>query len=70
VEELTVPEDFEKALNKNKKAKQNFEAFSPSSRKIILSWIHHAKQATTRSARISETIKLATQDIKANHYRQ
>ncbi len=70
VEDLVMPSDFEKALLKNKKAKQNFEAFSPSSKKIILGWIHRAKQPATRLNRISETVKLAAQNIKANHYRQ
>lgn len=70
VEDLVMPDDFVKALAKNKKAKKNFEAFSPSSKKIILAWIHGAKQPSTRMKRISGTVKLAAQNIKANHYRQ
>ena len=63
-----MPDDFEKALMKNKSGKQNFEAFSPSSKKIILSWIYGAKQPATRSKRILESVKLAAENIKANHY--
>ncbi len=42
VEALKVPPDLAKALAANKKAKGYFDAFSPSSRKIILWWIESA----------------------------
>ncbi|WP_232010693.1 YdeI/OmpD-associated family protein [Mucilaginibacter gotjawali] len=49
---------------------KNFESFSRSSQKIILEWISNAKQVATRQKRIAETVSLAAQNIKANHYRQ
>jgi uncharacterized protein YdeI (YjbR/CyaY-like superfamily) len=70
VEAFEMPEDFTKALAKNKKAKTYFDAFPPSSRKIILGWINSAKQAATRKKRIEESVTLAAQNIRANHYRQ
>jgi uncharacterized protein YdeI (YjbR/CyaY-like superfamily) len=70
VEALEVPGDLAKAFKKNKTAKANFEKFPPSSRKLILQWIAAAKRDETRQKRIEETITLATQNIKANHYRQ
>lgn len=70
VEELKIPDDLQKALEGNKKAKQFFMAFPRSSKKNILEWIHNARQAATRSKRIAETVRLAARDIRANHYRQ
>ena len=65
VEALKVPADLAKALAANKKAKGYFDAFSPSSRKIILWWIESAKRQETREKRVAETVRLAAQNIKA-----
>lgn len=65
-----LPDDLAAALRKNKKAQANFDAFPPSSKRIILEWIKNAKKAETRQKRIVETVTLAAQNIKANHYRQ
>ncbi|OYU56996.1 MAG: hypothetical protein CFE25_07185 [Chitinophagaceae bacterium BSSC1] len=70
VQHSVIPEDLQKLLNKNKKALKHFLAFSPSSKRVILEWILNAKKAETRLKRIEETVKLATENIKANHYRQ
>jgi uncharacterized protein YdeI (YjbR/CyaY-like superfamily) len=70
VEALELPDELVKAFKKNKIAKGNFEKFPPSSRKLILQWIASAKRDETRRKRIEETVTLAVQNIKANHYRQ
>lgn len=70
IEDLTMPEDLEKALAANPTAHDNFQAFSNSSKKNILWWIQSAKQPATRSKRIEETVALAAINKKANHYRQ
>ncbi len=70
IEELTMPADLSEALSKNEAAKTNFEAFPPTSKKNILWWIESAKHPETRAKRIEETVTLAAQNIKANHYRQ
>lgn len=70
IEDLTMPEDLEKALAANPTAYDNFQAFSNSSKKNILWWIQSAKQPATRSKRIEETVALAAVNKKANHYRQ
>ncbi len=70
VEELVIPEDLLRDFEKEKKAYEYFLAFPKSSKKIILQWINDAKQPETRSKRIIETIKLAKENIRANHYRQ
>lgn len=69
VEELIMPEDFVKALNKNKRAKNYFMEFPKSSKKIILQWIYSAKQVETRKKRIAESVRLAGENVRANHYR-
>ncbi len=70
VQNSVVPPDLEKAFLKNKLAAKNFHAFPPSSKRIILEWILNAKKAETRQRRIEETVSLAAENIKANHYRQ
>lgn len=70
VESLTLPDDFNKALSKNKNALTNWEKFPRSSKRGILEWILNAKKAETRQKRIEETVSLASKNIKANHYRQ
>ena len=70
VDELVMPADLLERLSANSEAKHNFEAFSTSSKKIILFWIASAKREETRQKRIEETVRLAAQNIKAAHYRQ
>lgn len=67
VDEVILPLDLSEALNNNKLAFTNFEAFSRSSRRGILEWILNAKQPVTRQKRIAEAVRLAEQNIKANH---
>lgn len=68
IDQEIIPADLQKALQKNKTACKNFEAFPPSARKGILSWIQSAKQEETRKKRIAETVSLAAQNIRANQY--
>ena len=70
VQQNLMPADMAKEFDRNKKALKNYEAFPPSSKRIILEWIQNAKKPETRMKRISETIALAEKNIKANHYRQ
>lgn len=70
VQNAVIPDDLQKQLNKNKAALKNFLAFPPSSKRIILEWILNAKKDETRQKRIADTVRLAADNIKANHYRQ
>ncbi len=70
IEELAVPDDLKAALVANQTAQEYFSAFSSSSKKTILWWIASAKRPETRAKRIAETVRLAAQNLKANHYRQ
>ena len=69
-EALTMPPDLAHALRADTVAKRHFDAFPPGSRKIILTWIASAKRPETRAARIAETVRLAAENRRANHYRQ
>ncbi|MFT3748012.1 MAG: YdeI/OmpD-associated family protein [Agriterribacter sp.] len=51
-----VPDDVQKALQKNKKALEVFNAFAPSHRKEYMQWITEAKTAPTRNKRIETMI--------------
>lgn len=69
IDNMELPEDLLAALQKNKKAMENFSAFPPSSKRIILHWVSEAKRPETRDNRIKETVKLAALNIRANDYR-
>lgn len=70
IEELAVPDDLAAALLENPTAKDYFDAFPPSSKKNILWWIESAKKPETRAKRVEETVRLAAENIRANHFRQ
>ncbi len=65
IDNEVVPPDLQKLLNKNKTALKNFNAFSPSARKLILYWIKSAKRPETREKRIQQTVEKAKENIKA-----
>jgi uncharacterized protein YdeI (YjbR/CyaY-like superfamily) len=60
-----LPEDLKKAFAKKKKAFENFKAFAPSSKRLIIQWISEAKREETRLARVQKTVELAAQNLKA-----
>jgi uncharacterized protein YdeI (YjbR/CyaY-like superfamily) len=66
---LIMPADLRAALRANSEALDNFQAFSVSSKRIILFWIESAKRLETRRRRIDETVRLAEQNRKAAHGR-
>ena len=70
VQESVIPPDLGEALAAGDKAEANFQAFRPSSKRILLQWILNARRPETRRRRIEETVRLAEQNIKANHPRQ
>lgn len=55
--ELPTPEDFAKALRRNKQAKATFEQLSPSHRREYLEWITEAKREETRLRRIAQSLE-------------
>jgi uncharacterized protein YdeI (YjbR/CyaY-like superfamily) len=55
---LTISQEFEEELNKNLRAKENFEKLAPTYRNQYNSWINAAKRPETREKRIKESISL------------
>ena len=68
VENLEIPDEMKDLFNKNELAKTNFENFPASTKRGILEWIYNAKTETTKLKRITETVSLAAQNIRANQY--
>jgi uncharacterized protein YdeI (YjbR/CyaY-like superfamily) len=69
VEALEIPPDLANALKLYPAAKENFEAFPRSAKRGILEWILQAKRAETRTKRIEETARLASENIRANQWK-
>jgi len=55
---IIVPEDFQAALNKNKKAKAFFATLKSGERYSFLFRIHNAKKPETRAKRIQQFVEL------------
>ncbi|MGL4632518.1 MAG: YdeI/OmpD-associated family protein [Leadbetterella sp.] len=68
VENLVIPNEMQILLNENKKALENWDAFPKSTKRGILEWILNAKTPETKSKRINETVRLASENIRANQY--
>ncbi len=69
VEALEMPVDLKRGFSKNKTGLKNFELFPPSTKKQIYYWIESARTSVTRQKRITETITLAEQNIRANQWK-
>jgi uncharacterized protein YdeI (YjbR/CyaY-like superfamily) len=54
---IVIPDYFDTALRKNKKAFKNFEAFSYSHKKEYIEWITDAKQDATRERRMNTALE-------------
>ncbi|MBL8077642.1 MAG: YdeI/OmpD-associated family protein [Anaerolineales bacterium] len=61
---MTVPKDFQAALNKNKKAKAFFETLNSVNRFAILFRIHNVKKAETRTRKIKQFIEMLENNEK------
>ncbi len=65
VEDLVVPGDLAAALAGRPGARDRWDAFSPSARKLALRWILDARRPATRQTRVEETARLAEQGVPA-----
>jgi uncharacterized protein YdeI (YjbR/CyaY-like superfamily) len=70
IEELVMPAALDKAFKSNKTARKNFDQFPPGVRKGIYQWIESAKTEATLQKRVTETVTLAAQNIRANQWRK
>jgi uncharacterized protein YdeI (YjbR/CyaY-like superfamily) len=61
-----MPEDFDKALRKNKKLLNIFEAMPPSHKKEYITWIADAKREETKNARIEKALNLIAEKQDLN----
>ncbi len=61
---IAVPEDFQSALEKNKKAKAFFETLNGANRYSVLFRIQTAKKAETRAKRIKEFVEMLARGEK------
>lgn len=66
--DIPVPDYFSKALAKNKKAKQVFNAFAPGKRKEYIVWLTEAKTEDTRNKRMETAIEWIAGG-KARHWK-
>jgi uncharacterized protein YdeI (YjbR/CyaY-like superfamily) len=55
---ISVPEDFQTALDRNKKAKAFFATLTSANRYAILFRIHHAKKPETRLRKIQQFVEM------------
>lgn len=70
IEAGVIPNDLAGMLRSIPGASANFDAFPPSSRRLILEWIDAAKTAETRQRRLRETAEKGSRNERANHYRR
>jgi uncharacterized protein YdeI (YjbR/CyaY-like superfamily) len=70
VEALEVPPDLDELLAANQAARENFAAFPRSVKRGILEWIASAKKPETHQKRVEETVRLATENQRANQWRR
>jgi uncharacterized protein YdeI (YjbR/CyaY-like superfamily) len=61
---LPTPPKLKKALAKNEKARNNWEKFAPSHRKMYIYWIMDAKREETRDRRIKKVVEQAIRNKK------
>jgi uncharacterized protein YdeI (YjbR/CyaY-like superfamily) len=54
---LPVPPELTAALKKNRKARETFEAFSPSHKREYSEWIGEAKSDETRQRRLAQALE-------------
>jgi uncharacterized protein YdeI (YjbR/CyaY-like superfamily) len=62
VEALLIPQELEKAFARNKTARKNFDAMSPSVRKQFLHWLNNTKKEETRKQRVADIIRLTKEN--------
>ena len=64
--ELPIPDFFEAALKKSKKAKAAFDDFSSSRRREYIEWLVEAKTDATRQRRLEDALEWIAQGKSRN----
>ena len=65
VEDLVVPDDLAAAFERHPGSRAHWESWSPSARKMILTWIVLAKRSETRATRVEAAAGKASRGEKA-----
>jgi uncharacterized protein YdeI (YjbR/CyaY-like superfamily) len=65
VENLLEPDDLRTALDATPAARERWDAFPPSARKVMLGWLAQARTAATRDRRVTEVVDQAAQGVRA-----
>ena len=68
VENLVEPPELTAALDAVPAARTNWDAFPRSTRRATLEWIAAAKRPVTRERRVTETVELAAQNLRAQQW--
>lgn len=64
VEDLVLPDDLAAALDQHPGARETWESFPPSVRKVTLGWIVLAKRPETRARRVAGTAEKTAQGVR------
>lgn len=64
--EPDIPDDLKEGLEKNKKARDTFEAFPPGQRREYVDWITEAKRSETRAKRLATTLEWLSEGKRRN----
>jgi uncharacterized protein YdeI (YjbR/CyaY-like superfamily) len=67
VEDLVVPDDLAAALAEEPGAREAFDGFTASVRKLNLRWLVEARRPATRAARVAEVARCAGDGEPARH---
>lgn len=63
---VEIPEDFQKQLDENEKAKVFYKGLSYSNQKKFADWVLSAKRFETKEKRIREAIEMLAKGVKRN----
>jgi uncharacterized protein YdeI (YjbR/CyaY-like superfamily) len=64
-ERLEVPDDLARALDARPPARAHWDGFSPSARKLMLTWVVTARRPETRAKRVDEIAAAAERNERA-----
>ena len=64
--EIAVPTDLAAALKNDRRARETFDAFSPSHRREYIEWITEARRPETRRRRVDTTIEWLSEGKQRN----
>ena len=66
VEKLIVPDDLSESLSASPPALTNWDAFPPSTRRMLLQWVVEARRPETMAKRIADITEKAARNERAN----